>query len=74
MDYLLSLAETVEKKSTMRIVSLGQGQGPKAVKMIEEGTQKGGWVFLQNCHLYISWLQELERMVEALSPTTLGNH
>ena len=26
MDYLLSLAETVEKKSTMRIVSLGQGQ------------------------------------------------
>lgn len=48
-------------------MSLGQGQGPKAVKLIEEATQKGNWVFLQNCHLFISWLPELERICENMS-------
>lgn len=51
----------------VKMLSLGQGQGPKAVKMVEEATQKGNWVLLQNCHLYISWLQELERMCENFS-------
>ena len=54
-----------------RMLSLGQGQGPKAVRMIEEGTQKGAWVFLQNCHLYISWLTELERICENLTVETV---
>ena len=36
MDYLLSLAESVDKKSTMRIVSLGQGQGPVAEGHMKE--------------------------------------
>lgn len=55
----------------VRMLSLGQGQGPKAVKMIEEAAQKGLWVLLQNCHLYISWLQELERIVESLTPESV---
>ena len=32
--------------------------------MIKEATQRGGWVLLQNCHLAISWMPELERIVE----------
>ncbi|CAN0221029.1 unnamed protein product [Ectocarpus sp. 6 AP-2014] len=52
-------------------LSLGQGQGLKATRLIEEASQKGTWVYLQNCHLYISWLAELERMCEELSPETV---
>lgn len=48
-------------------ISLGQGQGPKAERLIRDSMQKGGWVILQNCHLAISWMSELERMVEELN-------
>lgn len=55
----------------VKMLSLGQGQGPKASKMIEEGVQKGNWVLLQNCHLYISWLQELERICESFTADSI---
>ena len=42
-------------------VSLGQGQGSVALKMIELASTKGHWVMLQNCHLLINWLSLLEK-------------
>ncbi|KAL4464296.1 hypothetical protein ABPG72_011341 [Tetrahymena utriculariae] len=53
-----------EMENRIYTISLGQGQGPKAEKMIKEATQRGGWVLLQNCHLAISWMPDLERIVE----------
>ena len=32
--------------------------------MIRDARSKGGWVLLQNCHLAISWMSELERICE----------
>jgi len=55
-------------------LSLGQGQGVKATRMIEEATQKGTWVYLQNCHLFVSWLTELERVCEDISTDTSTVH
>lgn len=55
----LEYASKMKMDRKVKMLSLGQGQGEKAVKMIEEGMQKGFWVLLQNCHLYISWLIQL---------------
>uniref|UniRef100_A0A0G4EZA7 AAA+ ATPase domain-containing protein n=1 Tax=Chromera velia CCMP2878 TaxID=1169474 RepID=A0A0G4EZA7_9ALVE len=56
------------KNDKLTSISLGQGQGKKAQRMIEDGCSRGAWVLLQNCHLAASWMTELERIVESLSP------
>ena len=47
-----------------RQLSLGQGQDRKAEAFIQWGQESGGWVYLQNCHLYVSWMNTLERLCE----------
>ena len=66
-DYLLALAKSKGKEgSSMRIISLGQGQGPIAERAIDMGHGTGDWICLQNCHLAVSWLSKLEQIVEKM--------
>ncbi|KAK4872624.1 hypothetical protein RN001_014653 [Aquatica leii] len=50
-------------RERIQSISLGQGQGPVAEKMIENGKQRGDWIFLQNCHLATSWMLPMERII-----------
>ena len=69
-EALMKLADERGFGETMKIVSLGQGQGPKAAQYIEEGYKAGYWVVLQNCHVYGSWMVNLERICEEFNPNT----
>jgi len=67
MAGLIKFAEDcgISKKNLMTI-SLGQGQGPIAIDMIERGIKSGEWVILQNCHLAVSWMKELDRICDEI--------
>ena len=62
---LQKLAKTMDVASSkFKPLSLGQGQGPIAVDLVNKGSEKGHWVILQNCHLLWKWLKTLEKTLE----------
>ncbi|KAK3932091.1 Dynein heavy chain 6, axonemal [Frankliniella fusca] len=60
-------AHEMGTRDKVQAISLGQGQGPIAEKMIRSASLRGDWVFLQNCHLAASWMLPLERLVQSLA-------
>jgi dynein heavy chain len=72
ITYLLGLAKSKGMDQRLKIISLGQGQGRIAEKLIEGGHRNGDWVCLQNCHLSVSWMPELEKIQERQDEATMN--
>ncbi|KAJ1562004.1 Dynein heavy chain 2, axonemal, partial [Cladochytrium tenue] len=63
---LLQLAQRFGMSDRFHHLSLGQGQAPKATQMVLDGVQHGHWVFLANCHLSISWMPSLDKLIDGI--------
>ena len=51
MGKLITYAQEKGMYDNLETISLGQGQGKKALTAISDGMESGKWVVLQNCHL-----------------------
>ncbi|XP_015437708.1 PREDICTED: dynein heavy chain 7, axonemal-like [Dufourea novaeangliae] len=69
MEALTKFAESTNFMERFHSISLGQGQGPIARKLIEQGQADGEWICLQNCHLAASWMPTLENICENFDPS-----
>ncbi|BFZ25685.1 hypothetical protein BsWGS_28724 [Bradybaena similaris] len=67
MGAFLRFAREKEYAERIQSISLGQGQGPVAEKMIQSAVKNGDWVFLQNCHLAASWMLSMETIVKDIA-------
>lgn len=38
-----------------------------ALQLLERAASRGQWLMLQNCHLLVKWLQELEKCLERIT-------
>ncbi|XP_060580911.1 dynein axonemal heavy chain 10-like isoform X1 [Ruditapes philippinarum] len=65
---LMKLAERIEFGSNkIKFLSMGQGQEKVALQLLETAISRGQWLMLQNCHLLVKWLRDLEKQLEKLT-------
>ncbi|KAK5620023.1 Dynein heavy chain 10, axonemal [Crenichthys baileyi] len=53
--------------SKSRFLAMGQGQEKVALDLLEKAACRGQWLMLQNCHLLVKWLKELEKALDRIT-------
>ncbi|XP_051490092.1 dynein axonemal heavy chain 10 [Apus apus] len=65
---LMKLAEkTGFGGDRLKLLAMGQGQEKIALQMLEDAVVRGEWLMLQNCHLLVRWLTDLEKALEKIT-------
>ncbi|OHS94615.1 Dynein heavy chain family protein [Tritrichomonas foetus] len=71
---LKQFAIQCNKQDEFHDLALGQGQADAAKQLIMDGSQKGWWVYLGNCHLMLSWMDQFEGIIEEISLTKINEN
>ncbi|XP_073442216.1 dynein axonemal heavy chain 10 [Dendrobates tinctorius] len=50
----------------LKFLAMGQGQEKVALQLLETAVSRGQWLMLQNCHLLVKWLKDLEKALEMI--------
>ncbi|XP_068610937.1 dynein axonemal heavy chain 10 [Brachionichthys hirsutus] len=50
-----------------KFLAMGQGQEEVALQLLEKAASHGHWLMLQNCHLLVKWLKDLEKTLEKIT-------
>uniref|UniRef100_A0A3B3TNK4 Dynein axonemal heavy chain 10 n=1 Tax=Poecilia latipinna TaxID=48699 RepID=A0A3B3TNK4_9TELE len=53
--------------SKFKFLAMGQGQDKVALDLLDKAASRGQWLMLQNCHLLVKWLKELEKALERIT-------
>ncbi|KAK1328247.1 hypothetical protein QTO34_011819 [Cnephaeus nilssonii] len=65
---LMKLAEhTGFGGNRLKFLAMGQGQEKVALQLLETAVARGQWLMLQNCHLLVKWLKDLEKSLERIT-------
>ncbi|XP_063753564.1 dynein axonemal heavy chain 10 [Eleginops maclovinus] len=65
---LMKLAERSGfEGNKFKFLAMGQGQEKVALQLLERAVSRGQWLMLQNCHLLVKWLKELEKSLEMIT-------
>ncbi|KAH8250122.1 hypothetical protein KR026_005577 [Drosophila bipectinata] len=63
---LIKLADTIVGMSNFSHISLGQGQEKAAMRLMDTAIKQGMWLMLQNGHLLIKFVRELEKHLDRI--------
>ncbi|XP_025020180.1 dynein heavy chain 10, axonemal, partial [Python bivittatus] len=51
----------------LKFLAMGQGQEKVALQLLDNAVTRGQWLMLQNCHLLVKWLIDLEKALERIT-------
>uniref|UniRef100_A0A673CHG9 Dynein axonemal heavy chain 10 n=1 Tax=Sphaeramia orbicularis TaxID=375764 RepID=A0A673CHG9_9TELE len=64
---IMKLAERSGFRDKFTFLAMGQGQEKVALQLLDKAVSRGQWLMLQNCHLLVKWLKELEKSLERIT-------
>lgn len=63
-----------EEQKPLKILAMGQNQDKFALQALDSAQQQGTWLLLQNCHLLLPFLNELEKQLEISTKPHVSIH